>query len=88
MAKVDLSEFEQLAKENPPNVRRCSVGKAQVKLTPAERQALDAALAVDKEDITASAIVAWFKRRGLVVTRSGVAHHRQGTCSCARHPNG
>lgn len=80
MPDIDLSEFEQLTQRNQR--RPCKVAAAFEQLAPADRKALDAALAADGNRITVGAIEKWLKRRSVLVPSSSISNHRRGRCQC------
>lgn len=80
MADPDLSEFFKLSR---PKRRPCRVGHARAQLNSEQTKKLDAALAVDKGLITATAVIEWLKAHGESgVSVSAVATHRKGSCTC------
>ncbi len=78
--KPDLTEFFKYSKPKRPP---CRIGYALTQLKPAERKQLEAALATDKNLITASAIIEWLKIRGIESPSvSAITGHRKETCTC------
>lgn len=78
-AKVDLTEFIALSKPKKP---LCVLGRAIPELKPADRAALEAALAQDKGIITNAAIRLWLAARGHEVKVQSIVSHRAGSCTC------
>jgi hypothetical protein len=77
--KPDLSEFYRLSSGRR---KPCSIAHALEQLPAEDAAKLEAALAVTKEIITASAISQWLDARNLVVSIPAVATHRQRRCVC------
>lgn len=77
----DLSEF---FKYSQPKRKACSVAFARQQLSDTDRDALDAAVGVDRGLITNAAVRDWLKARGHAVNDAAISAHRRGVCSCGR----
>lgn len=86
MAKAtpDLSDFYRLSspKRPPCQIGLILSGELSPALSKEETEKLGAALASDKNIITASAIVEWLKERGHELNTNRVSNHRRGVCTC------
>lgn len=79
-SEVDLSEFEAL---NPKGVQ-CKAVAAIEQLSDEDRVKFEAALAADSARISAGALMAWLRKRGLEASNPALTAHRNGRCACAR----
>lgn len=73
----DLSEFQALSGTVK---RRCPFERLD--LDKQDRINLAAALALDKFDVPAGAIVKWCERRGVKISHNHVTSHRNKSCTC------